>query len=351
MKKAISLLVILTLLILPFMVKAEDICEDDKISITSIEVETIPNSIEEVTPGTVEGKTINLNLSMSEEGDYIQYKLLVKNDSNQDYELSSNSITSDSDYVEYSIETEDGSNVIEAKSSKNALLTVRYANQVPSNVFENGTYNNVQSLKVEFTSENTINVPDTLKNKSIILLFIIVIVLVELIVYSVIKKKNCKKIMMLLIAALITIPICTYAVCVCKVDINSSISFIDNCYDNVCVNDNAYTQLSKTVDYCTDNYINKIDNVHFVNINYNVARIFIGTDDNNVTFVVSIETDAMTGDQRAVIANFNITDNTTLRYKGKTGDEASDELRYFYESLGLDQWGCLIRYTIDENPG
>ena len=80
---------------------------------------------------------------MSEVGNQIEYKIIVKNDSNEDYELDKNSFKLNSDYMDYTIESEDNSNIIKANSSKTIYLKVVYNKEIPIDQFESGTYNEI----------------------------------------------------------------------------------------------------------------------------------------------------------------------------------------------------------------
>ena len=98
--KKIILPILLFLLFIPLYVNAEA-CDTDKITISSITLEDKSDGVEELDKATANGKNINLNLSMSEVGDSIEYKFIVKNNSNEDYELDKTSLKLNSDYINY----------------------------------------------------------------------------------------------------------------------------------------------------------------------------------------------------------------------------------------------------------
>ena len=97
--KKLLLAILLLLIFIPFYVNAET-CDTDKITISSITVESKSDNVEELEEAKASDKNINLNLSMSNLGDNIKYKIVVKNDSNEDYELDKNSFNLSSDYIE-----------------------------------------------------------------------------------------------------------------------------------------------------------------------------------------------------------------------------------------------------------
>ena len=122
--------VLIFIIIMPFIVNAET-CDIDKITIKNISIKNKTDNVEELDKATASDKNINLYLSMSDVGDNIEYKFIVKNDSNEDYELDKTSLNLSSDYIDYLFETDDNSNIVKANSSKTVTLRVEYKNKVP----------------------------------------------------------------------------------------------------------------------------------------------------------------------------------------------------------------------------
>lgn len=218
--------IFLILMFIPFYVNAET-CDTNKIIISSITVEEESDNVEELSETTVDGKNINLNLSMKEVGDNITYKIVVKNDSKEDYELDENSFNLNSNYINYTFESEDDTNIVKKNSSKVVYLKVKYANEVPDEAFESGTYNDNQTMKVNLSTGDTISVPDTLKNPNTgvqsYILIVFIILLISITVYVLLKNKKYAKFMILIIGATIVIPISVYALCKCEIKIESKI--------------------------------------------------------------------------------------------------------------------------------
>ena len=225
--------ILLFVLFIPLYVNAEN-CNTDKITINSINVESKSGDAEELNEATAIGKSINLNLSMSNVGDIIKYKVVFKNDSNDDYELDKTSLNISSDYIDYSFETEDNSNIVKANSSKTVTLRIEYKNEVPEDKFENGSYNDNKTVTVQLSNNNIIETPDALKNpntgiQSNILIFVIILLICGTI-YLFLKKKKYTKFMILIIGIAIIIPISVYALCKCNIMINSNINIKNNSY-------------------------------------------------------------------------------------------------------------------------
>ena len=206
-----SLLMIISVLSI-INVKAET-CDPDKISIESISVEGKNDNTEEVEAASSEGKNIKLNLSMSEVGDNIKYKIVVKNASNKDYKLDEKSLNVESEYIDYKFETEDKNYVVKANTSKVVYLNVEYKKEIPSEAMENDTYKNNKTIALKVI-DNDITNPKT--QRSIIIFSIIAILIVSTITIS-IKKKKYAKPMLFLIGLLL--PITAYAMCEANIEI------------------------------------------------------------------------------------------------------------------------------------
>ena len=88
----------LILLFIPFIVLGEE-CNINDVIITNIEPIKTNGNLVEKTEATAEGQKINLDLKVYEEGDSIEYKVLLKNTSNEDYYFDENSLKQDNDYI------------------------------------------------------------------------------------------------------------------------------------------------------------------------------------------------------------------------------------------------------------
>ncbi len=223
MKKKLLLIILLFLMIIPIMVNA-DSCNTDKISISSIALEEKSDDIVEIEEATADGKNINLNLSMSEVGDNIKYKIVLNNDSDNDYELNEDTFNLNSDYIDYIVETEDNSDVVEANSSKVVYLNIEYKTEVPEEEFASGVYKTNTNMKVNIlsNSQETIENPNT-KTQSYI--FILLIILV--ISLSMLRKKKISRFVPFVIGSIVFFPI-AYALCSFDIEIESNIQVIKN---------------------------------------------------------------------------------------------------------------------------
>ena len=150
--KKLILPVILFLMLMPFMVNAET-CDLDKITIDSVTIKEKTDNVTEVEQPIIEGKKIKVNLKVMEVNDSIEYKITIKNDSNEDYELGKNSLNVNSDYIEYTLKTADDGLIVKSGETKDVYLKVQYKNEVPDNEFSDGKFNDNKSFVLNLSND------------------------------------------------------------------------------------------------------------------------------------------------------------------------------------------------------
>ena len=235
--RKLLLVFIISIMFMPFVVNAET-CENDKISIESIETKSISDNAVEKNDPTINGMGVKLDLEMSEVGDKVEYEMTIKNDSNTDYKLDKNSLKIESDYIDYTFETKDKTNIVKAKSSSEAVLTVQYKNEVPEELLENGSYNDNKTFNIGMndgknsiteTVNNIITNPKTGQS----LLFIMCLVLMVIVISLVVLKKNKKIGTLVLLLGLLSLPFSVYALCSInlKVESNIAVKKIVECHE------------------------------------------------------------------------------------------------------------------------
>ena len=217
--KRILQIIMICILFIPLLVNAET-CDNDKITISSIELENKSNNVEELDNATSSYNNININLNMSNVGDNIKYKIVIKNDSNKDYYLNKKSIKTSSNYIDYNVESGDNSNIVKAKTAKAFYLNILYKKQVPADTFENGSFNDEITMKVNLSSDNIRN-PNTGIKYYLIIAFIIIIMIVTAI--SLKNKRKNNRFEFLIIGLALFLPIGVKALCSVDININSKI--------------------------------------------------------------------------------------------------------------------------------
>ncbi len=235
---------LLIILLVPFIVLAEE-CDISKITITSMEQNSIEGNTEVISEPTFKDRSISLNLKMYEVGDSITYDMTIKNDSNEDYMIDEDTFKTDSDYIEYSLKTNDNSNIVKAKSSKSLSLVVTYKKEIDKTQLTNNKYNASNSLKLSMnTSEqekelevittdnikesidpvkesNNTKIDNPITSDNIKLITIILLTVIAIIFLTIINKKKYNKYLILVLS--ITLLPMVYAVCKCDIEVESTI--------------------------------------------------------------------------------------------------------------------------------
>lgn len=223
-----KLIIIFILLFFPLIVNAEN-CNNE-IYIDSIKVESKTAGVTEKEEAKVKGLNIYLDLSMSEIGNNIKYKIVVKNNSKEKYDINDlTNINAKSDYFKYKIISNNDSNIIKPNSSKELDLEIEYANNILNKDFKNGTFNENKAFYLDITN-NRLN-PNT-SNNCFMILIIILLCLINITIYK--NRKN--KILKASVFVLISIPIVVNAACKYEIKIDANIEvkkdMVKNCTYN-----------------------------------------------------------------------------------------------------------------------
>ncbi len=231
--KKFLLLILLFIVLMPFVANAET-CDLNKITIDSVTIKEKTDNVTEIEQPVIEGKKIKVNLKMKKVNDSIEYKMVVKNDSNEDFELDNNSFNVNSDYIEYNIKTDDDTLIVKAGKTKEIYLKIQYKNEVPDNVFTDGKFNDTKSFLLNISNDQTIEVPDTIKNPdtgdNFIFYFLIFILCICITIYMVLIKKKLNIYMSLLLVLMIMMPSSVHALCKMEIDIESNVT-IEKSYE------------------------------------------------------------------------------------------------------------------------
>ena len=224
-----KLLLFILLLLIPFYVYAEDSCNPNNIIIESITQNNKTEDVYELSQPTIENNKIKLDLKMSSVGDNIEYKLIVKNTSEEEYNLNLDNLLSNTDYISYSFSNNEDSNIIEPNSTKEIILKVEYKNEVPieqftSNTLEDNKTISLDFLKKEVVEETIIDAITNPNTKDKIIIYTIVAIISLTITILLIVTKNKKYIKYMIIPiSLIVVPITIKALCTCNIEVESNI--------------------------------------------------------------------------------------------------------------------------------
>ena len=204
----LAFVILICILLLPFIANAKE-CNQNNIKVESIILEDTRGNIEEVSaPNSDDGK-IHLDLKMNVVGDFAEYKIILKNTSDEEYYFDEKSLNLDTNYVDYEVQYEDGSTLIKSGEDKIITLKVVYKNKVASSNLVNGLYSDNQVLKVYLSDKSII---DDLIENPVTGRNIIFFVIIGLIIGFILINKKYRKSSFLLLVFLI-IPFTVKALC------------------------------------------------------------------------------------------------------------------------------------------
>ena len=245
MKK--KLILLLLLILIPISAKA-----DGEVKITNIELLDKTEKTEILDEPTYSLRKANFNIKFSEVGDYAKYKVTVKNESNEDYEVSNETKFLDSEYIKYEF-SYDNSNILKAGETKDLQLIFTYNKEVPEEMYQEGKYTSNNMMELELVNDYIIvSVPKTYKGytKAMLILGITAIV-VAIILLIIIKNKKIKT---LIILGLVTLPITAYALQKISIEINAKIEIEKAEKIVYSINTYELTENSSTLDDIVEKY-------------------------------------------------------------------------------------------------
>lgn len=215
-----KIMFIILLLLTPLIVYAET-CDDKNIVIESFELDDQSIGVTELEESKVNGLTFEFHVKMNYEGDHTKYKLTLKNNTSEDYEINKKSIVLNSDYFDYTL-TVDGSNIIKKGEVKSVFLDIEYKNAIPETTFLTSEFNENKNMSMVLSSKDQIVNPETATGTIIILDVILLILMAIVIIFL---KKNVTKLAAIIIiaSAIIIVPLTVRALCNATITIDANI--------------------------------------------------------------------------------------------------------------------------------
>ena len=209
MKKTI---LILLFLFIPFIVYADNNCKEGTISIKEVSLSSKSPKTVVIGEPSIVGNQVNVDIKFFELNDYVEYNVLVKNNSNEEVKFNKYNFNIDSDYIGYSVESKNS--VILPNETSLILLKIYYKNEVPNNLLKDG-YNENELLDLSLYSGEVVN-PGTGADY---VLLLIVFSLIVLGLYF--DNKKAKSLVLLFILIL---PFSVFAMCTYKLKFNPNVT-------------------------------------------------------------------------------------------------------------------------------
>ncbi len=244
MKKLIKLFVI-TIFLLPIIVNAKP-----NVEITKVVLGSRSENTEIVKNATFDGLNVKFDVKFAEVGDNIVYKVTIKNNDNRSYQLQQGKVFNDSDYITYTTKFEGGT-VINAKSTKQATITIKYANEVPADKFVNGKFEEADNMVISL-SDSEIRNPQTSTTGIVIALVLLLLVIGTVIVI----KGHTKAKLLTVMALFLSVPFATLAISKVTITINSKVQIVNSaeyCIINTAIGEEQTFEFTRGIsltDYC-----------------------------------------------------------------------------------------------------
>ena len=188
-----KILLTIILLLIPVYIFADE-CDIDKVSIKSIELLDKTDGVIEKSEPVINNKNVSLDLSMSNLNDKVEYKLIIDNKSNDDYEL--NNININSNYIDYKIESTNDSNIVKSNSEKEVLLTIEYKVEVPEESFVGNKFVDNKNIVISLSNDKEDIVNPKTGYNTMLLVFV---ALASFAVFIILNEKEFSKLFIIFI--------------------------------------------------------------------------------------------------------------------------------------------------------
>jgi len=214
MKKLLSFIF---LLFIPFIVNAE-------VKITSAEIVDQTKDLEVDPNPKFEGLKLNIDIKFANKGEFVKYKLVVKNDTKKDYEIEAGETFSEGDYIKYLTEYEKEDSILKAGTEREIFITVSYENEVPAEAFKDGKYTESKAVAINLSNNDEQENPDTKVGYYILATASILFVSLLLIIFN---KYKLDHLMVLVIAIAVALPISIFALEKLTIEIAANIEIAE----------------------------------------------------------------------------------------------------------------------------
>ena len=211
--KRIICYIIIFVLFMPLIVNAE-VCDTSKVKIKSIDLMDKSDGVVEKEEATIKDLQVGLNLKFSTQGDFIEYKIIVKNEGNEDFELSKNDIKSD--YFDYYYIYVDNTPIIKANSEKQIRFRIDYSHPVSSELINNG-FSEEKQIVLKLSNDKNITNPKT--SRSTVFGLILILLGFSTIIFVTKNKESAP----ILLFILLLLPTGVFALCNISIATNSKI--------------------------------------------------------------------------------------------------------------------------------
>ena len=148
MKKVMIFICIFLSIIMFPSVKAKETVLIESVSIE----EKSTTSIEKQEP-VIDGLKIKFDIKFNNLNDYIKYKIVINNSTNEDYEIDTKTSFEDSDYIKYNYEFNDNNKTVKKNSKTTIYMKVSYDKIVPNDLLEDDVFEENNTFNISLSNE------------------------------------------------------------------------------------------------------------------------------------------------------------------------------------------------------
>ena len=216
------LIIIILLSLFCFDVYAKDVCDLKQIKIEDVSVKEKSDNTIEVSNAEFKDNKLSVDLKMFDVGDFIEYKIKLKNTSTDDFYFDSNLLNIDSNYFDYSISYQDNSNKIESNKEKNVFIKIKYKKEVEKEKFYGAKFIDNRNVILNISNKNIFFTNPLTGSNNILIIIIVYLIIIGTLLYF-FKFKKSKISLFVIIGLTILLPMHAIADCKYSIDIDSNV--------------------------------------------------------------------------------------------------------------------------------
>ena len=257
----------LLFLFIPFIALAKN-----DVEIKSVSLVDKSEEVTELEKAKYNGLKLDFSLKYINKNDFAKYKVIIKNNSDKDYEVDSQTTFNDGEFIKYEYTIDNNKKVLKGNEELTMFIIITYFKDVDDSKFIDGKYNEKNNVYIELSNDNIIDEgekniisfvtnPETNANEEIVFIVISAILCILIII----SLKDIKTKTFMLIIVLLSTPIFVNALEKIKIDVETYIEIDKNSTMYIKTNDcdkNTYQEIEYFFDYT---YITDMTFKDFIN--------------------------------------------------------------------------------------
>ena len=213
---------LLLIIIMTFSFTISNVYAEEKITIESITIDEKSDTATELSKPTKDGMNIGFDLSFAQVNDYVKYKVIINNPTNEEYQIEKEAKFNSSDYLTYKYEFDNNSNIIKKNSKLTMYITITYKTEISNDKLIDGKFIENNNVSINLVNDKNITKNPITGNSIFILVFILMIV--TIISFVLFKNTRNKKYLNIMIFSLLLIPIGIYALEKLQINVRTKIT-------------------------------------------------------------------------------------------------------------------------------